>query len=82
MRREITAHTRDPVLKVHLTELVVSCSLMLRVMRLQEVLYVYITYCMAASGEEKDWLFFPSQQHVPQGEPYGGGYGRHQDPVR
>jgi hypothetical protein len=51
MRREITAHTRDPIPEARLTELAASCGVSLHEVRLGEVKWGYLPQRIVAYGE-------------------------------
>ena len=51
MRREITAHTRDPISDAHLSELAANCGVSLHEVKLLEVKWGLIPHRIVAYGE-------------------------------
>ena len=52
MRREITAHTRDPIPEARLTELAADCGVSLDEVKLLELKWGYIPHQIVAYGED------------------------------
>jgi hypothetical protein len=51
MRREITAHTRDPIPEDRLIEMAADCGISLHAVRQEEVKWGYIPHRIVAHGE-------------------------------